>query len=105
MPICRGPSECVERRVKEQRFGASATLTGMRSLRHRLEMCVAVTNEQIVLGTGCDYLPEPFLPPAVMKTASTTPSTSARPSVVRSSSVKLRLSHLTSPASILLAKP
>ncbi|KAH8623955.1 Uroporphyrinogen-III [Alternaria alternata] len=44
IPICRGPSECVERRVKEQRFGASATLTGMRSLRQRLEMWVAVAS-------------------------------------------------------------
>jgi hypothetical protein len=43
-PICRGPSECVDRRVKEQRFGASATLTGMRSLRQRVEIWVAVAS-------------------------------------------------------------
>jgi hypothetical protein len=44
IPICRGPSECVERRVKEHRFGASATLIGIRSLRQRLEMWVAVAS-------------------------------------------------------------
>jgi hypothetical protein len=39
-PICSGPSEWVERSVKEHRLGASATLTGMRSRRQRLEMWV-----------------------------------------------------------------
>lgn len=42
MPIWRGPSECVERRVKVQRFGASATLTGIRSLRQRVDICVPI---------------------------------------------------------------
>lgn len=44
-PICRGPSECVERSVKEQRLGASATLMGIRSLRHRFDICVAMANQ------------------------------------------------------------
>lgn len=30
MPMCSGPSEYVERSVKEQRSGASVTLTGIR---------------------------------------------------------------------------
>jgi hypothetical protein len=39
----------VERSVKEQRFGASATLTGMRNLRQRLEMRVAVASQKKVI--------------------------------------------------------
>ena len=40
-PIWRGPSVCVERRVKVQRDGESTTLTGIRLRRHSWEMCVA----------------------------------------------------------------
>jgi hypothetical protein len=39
----------VERSVKEQRFGASATLIGMRNLRQRLEMRVAVASQKKVI--------------------------------------------------------
>jgi len=48
-PIWRGPSVWVLRRVKVQRPGASATLTGIRSLRQRFEMCVPIF--QLVFGS------------------------------------------------------
>lgn len=54
-PTCSGPELCVDSSVKVQRFGASATLTGIRSRLQRLEMCAA----------ACDELPE------VTNTAST----------------------------------
>lgn len=38
IPICKGPSECVERSVKVQRSGASVTLTGIRSCLHKLDI-------------------------------------------------------------------
>ncbi len=60
MPIWSGPSVCVERRVKVQRFGASATLTGIRSLRHSVDICVPGTSvnrsdipQPCVLHTQC----------------------------------------------------
>lgn len=87
-PICSGPSECVERSVKEQRFGASATLTGIRSLRQRFEIWVAVASQKEMRRTSRRYMPEVCFPPAVTYTASTTQSTSGRPSVVRSASSK-----------------
>lgn len=43
MPICRGPSEWVDGRLKVQRFGESRTLTGIRCLLHMVEMCVRVS--------------------------------------------------------------
>ena len=104
-PIWRGPSECVERSVKEQRLGASATLTGIRNRRQRLEICVpGFVRHNRWQWYKLDVLC-PCFPPAVTKTASTTPSTSARPRVVKSDSLKLRLIHLTSPSSMRLTKP
>lgn len=38
IPIWRGPSEWVDGRLKLQRFGASMTLTGIRSLLHNEDM-------------------------------------------------------------------
>ena len=38
MPICRGPSEWVERRVKVERLGASTTLTGIRRRRQTVDI-------------------------------------------------------------------
>lgn len=37
-PICRGPSEYVERSEKVHRFGLSVTLTGIRRRLQRFEM-------------------------------------------------------------------
>lgn len=45
MPIWRGPSEWVDGRLKVQRFGASRTLTGIRNLLQRVEMCVRVAED------------------------------------------------------------
>ena len=50
IPIWSGPSEWVERIVKEQRFGASTTLMGMRKRRHSAETLLAA--KQSVPGFG-----------------------------------------------------
>lgn len=39
-PICKGPSEYVDNMVKVDKLDASATLTGIRSLLHKVEMRV-----------------------------------------------------------------
>ncbi len=48
MPICRGPSEWVEGRLKVHRFGLSRTLTGIRSLLQSVDMCVRVAKSNNV---------------------------------------------------------
>ncbi len=55
MPICRGPSLCVERRVKVHRLGASITLTGIRMRLQRLEMCVPASAVQDMVRNEIDF--------------------------------------------------
>ncbi len=45
IPICRGPSEWVDGRLKVDRFGASSTLTGIRNLLQKVEMCVRIASK------------------------------------------------------------
>ena len=84
MPICNGPSECVESSVKVQRFGASTTLTGIRLRLQSVEIWVPVTEDQprdIYSLKPC--ILRALFPPEVTKTASTTLSTSSLPKFVR----------------------
>jgi len=53
-PICRGPSEYVDSMVKVDKLDASATLTGMRSLLHSVDIRVpdeAVSKEWMRCGS------------------------------------------------------
>ena len=102
IPICRGPSEWVDSRVKVQRFGASVTLTGTRRRRHNDDISVPTRVRLAVLyNSSVAYLLKGDFPPSVTKTASTTFPTSSLPSLSTSSASNVFLIHSTSPFSTL----
>lgn len=86
-PTCSAPSVCVDNRLNVHRCGASTTLIGMRFRRQSCAMCVVFGDEE------------------VMKTASTTPSTSARPRRNKSPSSNVFCSHFTLPSSSFDCRP